>query len=141
MGEKHREYEYYYTVNTSECCNPFAGKPLFTRTDNPLDLGNVIKRNSEKIKLLQKMFDNGYLQCPTDIKNVIFNGPATIVIWLDGSKTVVKCAEGDGYSKFSGLAIAICKHIYGSNFKKVFNYFIPKEETECHSSETTNSKQ
>lgn len=122
MGEKHREY--YYTVNTSECCNPFAGfaaKPLFTRTDNPLDLG--------------------YLQCPTDIKNVIFNGPATIVIWRDGSKTVVKCAEGDGYSKFSGLAIAICKHIYGPNFKKVFNYFIPKEETGCHSSETTNSKQ
>lgn len=74
----------------------------------------------------------------TGIKKVIFNGPATIVIWLDGTKTVVKCAEGDGYSKFSGLAIAICKHMYGMNFKKIFNHFIPKEETKCHSSETTN---
>lgn len=90
---------------------------------------------------LQKIFDNEYLEFFTGIKKVIFNGPATIVIWLDGSKTVVKCAEGDGYSKFSGLAIAICKHTYGFNFKKIFNYFIPKEETECHSSETTNSKQ
>lgn len=96
---------------------------------------------SKDIDFAQKLYDSGYLQCPSDIKQVIFNGPATIVIWLDGSKTVVKCAEGDGYSKFSGLAIAICKHIYGPNFKKVFNYFIPKEKTECHSSETTNSKQ
>ena len=74
----------------------------------------------------------------TGIKKVIFNGPATIVIWLDGTKTVVKCAEGDGYSKFSGLAIAICKRMYGEDFKKIFNHFIPKEETKCHSSETTN---
>lgn len=77
----------------------------------------------------------------TGIKKVIFNGPATIVIWVDGSKTVVKCAEGDGYSKFSGLAIAMCKRMYGKDFKWIFNHFIPKEETECHSSETTNSKQ
>lgn len=81
------------------------------------------------------------IELRTGIKKVIFNGPATIVIWADDTKTVVKCAEGDGYSKFSGLAIAICKHIYGPNFKKVFNHFIPKEEKECHSSETTNSKQ
>lgn len=77
----------------------------------------------------------------TGIKKVIFNGPATIVIWVDGSKTVVKCAEGDGYSKFSGLAIAMCKRMYGTDFKRIFNHFIPKEETECHSSETINSKQ
>ena len=77
----------------------------------------------------------------TGIKKVIFNGPATIVIWVDGSKTVVKCAEGDGYSKFSGLAIAMCKRMYGTDFKRIFNHFIPKEEIECHSSETTNSKQ
>lgn len=82
-----------------------------------------------------------YEEFATGIKKVIFNGPATIVIWVDGSKTVVKCAEGDVYSKFSGLAIAMCKRMYGIDFKRIFNHFIPKEETECHSSETTNSKQ
>lgn len=140
MREWHREN--YYTANIGECCNPFAGKSLYARTDNPLDLGNIIKRNSEKIKgKSDSNKHDEYLKYFTGIKKVIFNGNATIVIWLDGSKTVVKCAEGDGYSKFSGLAIAICKHIYGPNFKKVFNNFIPKEEIECHSSETTNSKQ
>lgn len=81
------------------------------------------------------------IESMTGIKKVIFNGPATIVIWMNGEKTVVKCAEGDINSKFSGLAIAICKHMYGVDFKKIFNHFVPKEDTECHSSETTNSKQ
>ena len=30
---------------------------------------------------------------PSGIKKVIFNPPATIVFWEDGSKTVVKCRE------------------------------------------------
>ena len=36
--------------------------------------------------------------CP-GIKKVIFNDPATIVLWDDGTKTVVKCSEGDTYSE------------------------------------------
>ena len=36
--------------------------------------------------------------CP-GIKKVIFNDPATVVIWDDGTKTVVKCSEGDTYSE------------------------------------------
>ena len=32
-------------------------------------------------------------ETPSGIKNVIFNPPATIVFWEDGSKTVVKCQE------------------------------------------------
>lgn len=76
-----------------------------------------------------KLVTNNYAEFATGIKKVIFNGPATIVIWVDGSKTVVKCAEGDGYSKFSGLAIAMCKRMYGKDFKWIFNHFIPKEET------------
>lgn len=96
--------------------------------------------NGEDIKYVVNDISSD-VEFRTGIKKVIFNGPATIVIWVDGSKTVVKCAEGDGYSKFSGLAIAMCKRMYGTDFKRIFNHFIPKEETECHSSETTNSKQ
>ena len=95
--------------------------------------------SEEYLKFLRRYSSD--VEFRTGIKKVIFNGPATIVIWVDGSKTVVKCAEGDRYSKFSGLAIAMCKRMYGADFKRIFNHFIPKEETECHSSETTNSKQ
>lgn len=44
------------------------------------------------------------------IKNVIFNPPATIVFWTDGSKTVVKCNAKDEFDPEKGLAMAIAKH-------------------------------
>lgn len=38
-----------------------------------------------------------------EIKKVIFNPPATIVFWLDGTKTVVKCKEGEEFSEWAEL--------------------------------------
>ena len=48
------------------------------------------------------------------IKKVIFNDPTTIVLWGDGTKTVVKCQEGDVFDKELGLAMAICKKHFGN---------------------------
>lgn len=47
----------------------------------------------------------------TTIKKVIFNGPATIIFWADGDKTVVKCHEGDTYDKRLGFMYACTKRI------------------------------
>jgi hypothetical protein len=40
------------------------------------------------------------------IKKVIFSDPATIVLWSDGTKTVVKTQNGDPYDPEKGLAMA-----------------------------------
>lgn len=48
------------------------------------------------------------------IKRVIFNNPATIVFWNDGTKTVVKCSDKDKYDKEKGLAMAISERVLGS---------------------------
>lgn len=48
------------------------------------------------------------------IKNVIFDPPATIVYWSDGSKTVVKCSEKDAFDPEKGLAMAIAKRCGGN---------------------------
>lgn len=48
------------------------------------------------------------------IKNVIFNPPATIVFWQDGTKTVVKCGEHDIYDPEKGIAMAIAKKALGN---------------------------
>lgn len=63
------------------------------------------------------------------IKNVIFNDPATIVIWGDGTKTVVKCQPGDTYDKEKGLALCIAKKYLGNkgNFNEVFKKWIPED--------------
>lgn len=48
------------------------------------------------------------------IKNVIFNEPATIVFWDDGTKTVVKCGKNEKFDKEKGLAMAISKKSMGN---------------------------
>ena len=48
------------------------------------------------------------------IKNVIFNNPATIVFWDDGSKTVVKANGEDAFTPEVGLAMAISKKALGN---------------------------
>lgn len=60
------------------------------------------------------------------IKDVIFNAPATIVIWADGTKTVVKCQPGDEYNRETGLAMCIAKKCLGNkgNFNEVFKKYI-----------------
>lgn len=60
------------------------------------------------------------------IEKVIFNNPATIVYWNDGTKTVVKCQEGDFFDKEKGLAMAIIKKMYGNkgSYNKVFDKWI-----------------
>ena len=65
--------------------------------------------------------------CP-GIKKVIFNDPATVVIWDDGTKTVVKCSEGDTYSEWSGLAFCICKKLMGDEFHKVFKHWCDRDD-------------
>lgn len=53
-----------------------------------------------------------------NIKKVIFNEPATIVFWGDGTKTVVKCHD-EQFDKEKGLAMAIVKKLLGNKG----NYF------------------
>jgi hypothetical protein len=65
-----------------------------------------------------------------DIKNVYFNYPHTIVMWADGTKTIVKCQEGDLYDNQVGLAMAISKKALGNsgNYYNTFKKHLPKED-------------
>lgn len=83
------------------------------------DLGNAYDLQ----KFIYKMSLNSIYGAPKvyipDIKKVIFNDPATIVIWADGEKTVVKCQNGEPYDPEKGLAMAITKRALGNKG----NYF------------------
>lgn len=65
-----------------------------------------------------------------EIKNVYFNDPATVVIWNDGTKTIVRCSENDFYDPEKGLAMAIVKKVYGNDnsFHKIFKKWLPDED-------------
>lgn len=79
-----------------------------------------------KSKATYTPFQRPYLP---GIKNVIFSNPATIVLWSDGTKTVVKCQENDIYDPEKGLAMAISKKALGNkgNFNEVFKKLLPTE--------------
>ena len=47
-------------------------------------------------------------------KKVIFNYPATIVLWNDGTKTVVKCGDDEIWDPEKGLAMCIAKKAFGN---------------------------
>lgn len=65
------------------------------------------------------------------IDKVIFNNPATIVIWADGTKTIVK-SEGEKFDPEKGLAMAITKKLLGNNqgyYYDIFKKWLPKKKT------------
>jgi len=60
------------------------------------------------------------------IKKVIFNDPATIVFWADGTKTVAKAHGDDKFDKEVGLTVCIAKKAIGNkkNWDQVFKKWI-----------------
>lgn len=73
-------------------------------------LNNGIQNKDEIKSFINKAFGSGLV-----IKNVIFNEPATIVFWSDGTKTVVKCQNGDIFDPEKGIAMAYMKKAFGGN--------------------------
>lgn len=65
------------------------------------------------------------------IKKVIYNPPATIVYWGDGTKTVVKCCEADIYDAEKGFAMAVIKKLFGNEsapFHKLFKTWAAEDK-------------
>lgn len=47
-------------------------------------------------------------------ERVIYNPPATIVLWSDYDKTVVICHEGDVYDRREGFLLCCAKKLFGN---------------------------
>ena len=63
------------------------------------------------------------------IKKVIFNDPATIILWEDGTKTVVKAQDKDQFDKEKGLAMAIVKKALGNEgrYYEIFKKWLKED--------------
>ena len=97
------------------------------------DFMNDIIREEINMKtgdfVIAKSICRNYATCTDElpvIEGVIFNPPATIVFWSDGSKTVVKCMDGTEFDKWTGLSMAICKKLFGKQFKHTFKRWCGK---------------
>ena len=71
--------------------------------------------------------ENNMSRKSLEVKKVIYSGPCTIVIWADDSKTIVRCQDGDTYSKEVGLLMCLAKKVWGTNTSgSNFNDYISK---------------
>lgn len=99
--------------------------------DKEMKMLAKVDLNSLKVDL-NSLFGVKSVERKTDmrIKKVYFNDPATVVLWEDGTKTIVKAGKGDIYDPEKGLAMAIAKKALGNqgNYYEVFKKWLPKEE-------------
>ena len=81
---------------------------------NPLNMipsGVIIHKTGGPVKSQVKPVTPG-------IDKVIFNYPAAIVFWEDGTKTIVKCKPGDQWDPHAGISAAIAKKFFGTQVNK-----------------------
>ncbi len=91
---------------------------------NPLSTDGLFWFNESDLAVISS---SEKLHCGLSVQKVIFNNPKTIIIWSDGSKTIVSCREGDTFDKYAGFCAAVTKKVLGStsHAKKILN----KKET------------
>ena len=94
----------------------------------------VTTTNSDCSSVYPKLLSAVFNTIPTTqtvipkIKDVIYNDPATIVFWEDGTKTVVKC-KNEKFDPEKGLAMAFSKKMLGNkgNYYNIFKKWLPEE--------------
>ena len=132
------------SITNSTTTTPYIGTITLDRTlvdtvENPWyqygklnDNSNIWVSTDDTISISEEHLS--YKKEKPTIKNVIFSGPATIVIWSDGDKTIVKKSDCEAeMDKEKGLAMAIIKKAYkdagkeGSYFRRIFGAWIKDE--------------
>ena len=93
---------------------------------------DLITSNKTETKAKTKAKDK--IKTKLSIQKVIFDDPATIVYWKDGTKTVVKTCKGDHFSEEAGLALCISKKLLGDDFHSEFKTIV-KNATKLNSKE------
>jgi len=75
----------------------------------------------------RKVARHGRAHLNAQLKRVIFNDPATIVYWTDGTKTVVKCQPGDTFDPLTGFLMAFFKKACGNkgNYNTALKKIVP----------------
>lgn len=98
--------------------NSYYGSSIRDRDNEWID---NLKQDCES--LYPKMFMTKPYNKPK-IKNVIFNPPATIILWEDKTKTVFKCQGDEPYDAEKGFVMAYMKKLLGND--NTFNKEIKK---------------
>jgi len=121
------------TYGISNClCKPVARKS-----------GRYPWGNESVVKFEDKWYKTNGLPVP---KKVIFNGPATIVMWVDGTKTIVKKSEDEPDDREKALMYCVFKKFLDDKkrdmdkYLKLFYKVLEDKKDEKKEEKTDSSK-
>ena len=116
-------------INFLDLCNDcityyFNGPAMIFSCDDQEAAYALIRRihNLANKKAKDFAISSNSLYNSFELKDILVNGPATIVFWADGTKTVVKCVPDDSYD--AEKAVAMCfmkKALGGRSMHKLFD--------------------
>lgn len=117
FGEIDEFMQTVYKELEQEIANSFLENELDEdEIDNDLNLIRMIEELEE-----EEQYD--YLA----YERIIFNDPATIVIWADGTRTVVKACKEDKFDKGVGLKTALLQRVFGKDIDKEINKIVDED--------------
>lgn len=110
--------EYSKVPRTTNCHGTFKFERSFDEKEKERKekMNEAEKENARKIAI------------KFEPKQILQNGPVTIVFWKDGTKTIVRKSENSADDPYSAFCAALAKKIYGNNsrVKKILDKKIVK---------------
>lgn len=92
-------------TNTATCAN--AACKISNIGINPTSITDVIKKLEEDMK-------KNYVADTIAVKYIYHSGDATVVYWVDGTKTIVRRSPEEPDSDYTAFCAALAKKLYGS---------------------------
>lgn len=121
VGYRYRKGEHYFTV----------GK-VYDVVDGNItnDNGCTYMNHDDVIKFLSTWYRFKKVDDDSSISRVIFNNPATIILWADGTKTIAKTHGDDAFDPEKGFAVACAKKLLGNGdaFRMEFAKWAPVDK-------------
>lgn len=113
MDPVYGDYKIQLTLHVPGSCGRFLkSSPVYASQVRVDCLGDgvVVESGAEKDK---KESDADFVKPD----RVVYSGPKTILMWPDGTKTIVSLMEGDEHDEYAAFCSAIVKKMFGSTHK------------------------
>lgn len=85
--------------------------------DPAINVGKILDRSDLSFGYAKHDIDLTFDLCICTLfepEKIIFSGPKCVVIWKDGTKTIVSLKEGEEFDPYTAFCYAACKKIFGS---------------------------
>lgn len=106
-----------------------------------LEIKGYFRPDIYKTHCAKKMYSMQITHKKPTPKKVIFSGPATTILWKDGTKTTVKCQGEDVWDDDVGIAMCYLKKMLGNkgNFNNIFREAMKVAEVQYKKEELASS--